>query len=105
MQAKAPSKKKAVRLFKRFVLEEIEDNPEYTYKAPSSREDSEKEIESLQDLLKNLPPGLEDTIEASIVEISFYQSMQPIKWRHLLAVLQTRGCVVVYKRGGISHIL
>ena len=69
MQACGPSKQEAVRIFKQLLLEEIRDNPDYTYSAPSIRKDSEKEIERFQRLVERVA-GKEEVLEASILAIS-----------------------------------
>ena len=71
VQAGGPSKQEAIRNFTRLLLEEIRDNPDYTYNAPSRREESEKEVERFQKLVERVA-GRKEVLEASIVAISFY---------------------------------
>lgn len=70
VQAGGPSKQQAIRNFTQLLLEEICDNPDYTYKPPSNCKESEKEIERFKKFVERAA-GKEQVLEASIAAISF----------------------------------
>ena len=70
MQAGGPSKQQAIKNFTRLLLEEIRENPDYTYNPPSSREELEKEVERFKKFVERAA-GEKQVLEASIVPISF----------------------------------